>query len=312
MREPDLKPERGEEVELGFEAGLFNRVGIDFTVYSKQTKDAILLRGVPPSGGFPGEQFVNIGQVSNKGIELQVNAQPITNPNFSWDLGVQRGDRLQRDRGSGRNSQHQHLPAPEQMEGYPIASYFIKKVVSATADPDGTLTSALCDGGPGQAPVDCAAAPLVFAGTPIPKVAGAFTTTLTLFRNLRLYGLVDFKQGHKRFNTDKWIRCDVFANCEEAVTPAGRDPLAAGRHRVGRRSPDDQLVHRGRRLLQAAGDLGQLYPAGPVGRGDRGPARGRYRSPDVTCTPGPAIPGSTRSGRAPRDKRPRSTSSIRR
>jgi hypothetical protein len=66
---------------------------------------------------------------------------------------------------------------------------------------------------------------MVFAGTPIPKVAGAFTTTLTLFRNLRLYGLVDFKQGHKRFNTDKWIRCDVFANCEEAVTPAGRDPL---------------------------------------------------------------------------------------
>ncbi len=84
---PDLKPERGEEVELGFEAGLFNRVGIDFTVYSKQTKDAILLRGTPPSGGFPGEQFVNIGQVSNKGIELQVNAQAITKPNFSWDLG---------------------------------------------------------------------------------------------------------------------------------------------------------------------------------------------------------------------------------
>jgi hypothetical protein len=97
-------------------------------------------------------------------------------------------------------------------------------VVSATADPDGTVTSALCDGGPGQAPVDCSVAPLVFAGTPIPKVTGAFTTTLTLFRNLRLYGLVDFKQGHHRFNTDKWIRCDVFANCEEAVTPAGRDP----------------------------------------------------------------------------------------
>ena len=30
---PDLKPERGEELEMGFEAGLFNRVGIDFTVY---------------------------------------------------------------------------------------------------------------------------------------------------------------------------------------------------------------------------------------------------------------------------------------
>ncbi|MGH7527306.1 MAG: TonB-dependent receptor domain-containing protein, partial [Gemmatimonadales bacterium] len=34
---PDLKPERGQEIELGFEAGLFNRIGIDFTVFSKQT-----------------------------------------------------------------------------------------------------------------------------------------------------------------------------------------------------------------------------------------------------------------------------------
>ena len=70
---PDLKPERGEEIELGFEAGLFDRVGIDFTVYNKQTKDAILLRSTPPSGGFPGQQYVNIGQISNKRIELQVN-----------------------------------------------------------------------------------------------------------------------------------------------------------------------------------------------------------------------------------------------
>ena len=221
----DLKPERGEEVELGFEAGLFNRVGIDFTVYSKQTKDAILLRGVPPSGGFPGEQFVNIGQVSNKGVELQVNAQPITNPNFSWDLGFNVATASNEIVDLGGIPSISTFPPQSSVEGFPIASYFIKKVVSATADPDGTLTSALCDGGPGQAPVDCSAAPLVFAGTPIPKVAGAFTTTLTLFRNLRLYGLVDFKQGHKRFNTDKWIRCDVFANCEEAVTPAGRDPL---------------------------------------------------------------------------------------
>jgi hypothetical protein len=97
-------------------------------------------------------------------------------------------------------------------------------VVSAEVDPDGALLSAQCDGGPGQAPVDCAVAPLVFAGTPIPKVTGAFTTTVTLFRNLRLYGLVDFKRGHHRLNTDHLIRCDLIVNCEEAITPAGRDP----------------------------------------------------------------------------------------
>ena len=221
---PDLKPERGEEIELGFEAGLFNRIGIDFTVFSKQTKNAILLRGTPPSGGFPGEQFVNIGQVSNKGIELQVNAQPITRENFSWELGasVATASNYIKDLG-GIPSISTFAPQSE-VEGYPIASYFIKRVVSAEADPSGVVTSALCDGGPGQSPVDCSVAPLVFAGTPIPKTTGALTTTVTLFKNLRLYGLVDFKRGYRRLNTDHLIRCALIVNCEEAVSPAGRDP----------------------------------------------------------------------------------------
>jgi TonB-linked SusC/RagA family outer membrane protein len=222
---PDLKPERGEEVELGFEAGLFDRVGIDFTVFSKQTKDAILLRSTPPSGGFPGQQYVNIGQVSNKGIELQVNAQPVITRNFSWDVSasVATASNYIKDLG-GIESIPLGLPLQTNFQGYPIAAYFIKRVVSAEVDPSGLVTSALCDGGPASGPVDCADAPLVFAGTPIPKVTGAFTTTLTLFRNLRLYGLVDFKRGHHRFNTDRWIRCAVFAECLENVMPEGVDP----------------------------------------------------------------------------------------
>ncbi len=126
---PDLKPERGEEFEAGFEAGFFNRIGVDFTVFSKQTKDAILLRDTPPSGGFPGQQFVNIGQVSNKGIELQVNAQAISMPNFGWDLGVSvaTAHNYIADLG-GIPSIALRLPLQSHMQGYPIASYFIKKV----------------------------------------------------------------------------------------------------------------------------------------------------------------------------------------
>ncbi|MGH9174817.1 MAG: TonB-dependent receptor domain-containing protein, partial [Vicinamibacterales bacterium] len=39
---PDLKPERGTELEVGFEAGLFDRLSVDFTYFTKRTKDAIL------------------------------------------------------------------------------------------------------------------------------------------------------------------------------------------------------------------------------------------------------------------------------
>ncbi|MGH7527139.1 MAG: TonB-dependent receptor domain-containing protein, partial [Gemmatimonadales bacterium] len=222
---PDLKPERGEEFEFGFEAGLFDRIGVDFTVFSKQTRDAILLRGIPPSGGFPGEQFVNIGQVSNKGIEAQVNAQVIATPNFGWNLGasVATASNYIKDLG-GLPDINIGFPPQSHVQGYPIASYFIKRVVSAEVDANGAVTSALCDGGPGGAPVSCDQAPLVFGGTPIPKVTGAFTTTVTLFKNLRLYGLVDFKRGHHRMNTDRLVRCSLFGLCLENVSPQGVDP----------------------------------------------------------------------------------------
>ncbi|MBA3344487.1 MAG: TonB-dependent receptor [Gemmatimonadales bacterium] len=223
---PDLKPERGEEIEVGFEAGLFDRIGIDFTVFSKQTEDAILLRGTPPSGGFPGEQFVNIGAVSNKGVELQVNAQVITTPNFAWDLGagVATASNYIKDLGGSSGIATGFTPQ-RNVPGYPIASFFIKRVVSAEVDPaTGAVTSALCDGGPGAAAVSCDEAPLVFAGTPIPKVTGAFTSTVTLFRNFRLYGLVDFKRGHRRLDTDRLNRCVFIGNCLENASPEGVDP----------------------------------------------------------------------------------------
>src|SRR4029077_7313996 len=38
---PDLKPERGEELELGFDAGLLrNRISLSFTVYRQLVADA--------------------------------------------------------------------------------------------------------------------------------------------------------------------------------------------------------------------------------------------------------------------------------
>ena len=58
---PDLKPEVGTEIELGFDAGFMNDlVGVEFTVYSQTTNDALVRVPVIPSKGFPGVQFRNI------------------------------------------------------------------------------------------------------------------------------------------------------------------------------------------------------------------------------------------------------------
>src|SRR5439155_23318734 len=67
----DLKPEVGQETEVGFDAGLFNqRMGIEFTFYNKNIKDAVVSVPNKPSRGFPGVTFVNLGKTRNRRIEL--------------------------------------------------------------------------------------------------------------------------------------------------------------------------------------------------------------------------------------------------
>ncbi|TVZ26880.1 TonB-linked SusC/RagA family outer membrane protein [Gillisia sp. Hel_I_86] len=82
----DLKPENQENYEFGIEFGFFkNRLTIDATYYENFTSDQILQLPTPQSSGFSGF-LTNIGQVSNKGFEVELGAKVIRSEDFSWDL----------------------------------------------------------------------------------------------------------------------------------------------------------------------------------------------------------------------------------
>ena len=84
----DINSERQKELEFGTDLGFFqNRLNISATYYIKTVDDLILQSQLPPSTGFTTE-FVNAGELQNKGIELSLNATPIVNDNFQWDIGV--------------------------------------------------------------------------------------------------------------------------------------------------------------------------------------------------------------------------------
>ncbi len=79
-----LKPERKYEVELGAEMRfLNNRVGFDVSYYSNHIEDQILSLTTAPSAG-ANSQLVNVGQISNKGLEISLNGTPVQTENFSW------------------------------------------------------------------------------------------------------------------------------------------------------------------------------------------------------------------------------------
>ncbi|HEY2721169.1 MAG TPA: SusC/RagA family TonB-linked outer membrane protein [Chitinophagaceae bacterium] len=82
----NLKPIFNDEFEFGTELRFFHdRIGIDATAYDKKTKGQILPITIAPSTGYL-NIIENLGTVSNKGIELTLNARPVDTKNFTWSL----------------------------------------------------------------------------------------------------------------------------------------------------------------------------------------------------------------------------------
>ncbi len=80
----DLRPYTTTEYEIGFDARFLDgRIGVDFAYYDRETDGDILGVQIPHSSGFT-NRLVNLGVVSNSGIELLVNADVIKKADFKW------------------------------------------------------------------------------------------------------------------------------------------------------------------------------------------------------------------------------------
>lgn len=80
----NLKPELTRAYELGLDwQFLDNRIGLEATFYKTNTINQLLFIGLPLASGF-NRQYINAGNIENKGIELQLNGTPIQNERFSW------------------------------------------------------------------------------------------------------------------------------------------------------------------------------------------------------------------------------------
>jgi TonB-dependent SusC/RagA subfamily outer membrane receptor len=225
---PDLKPERSEELELGFDASLFDeRLAIEFTYYNKKTTDAIVARQLAPSGGFPGSQFVNLGEISSKGIELLATARILDSRAVDVDLTINLATNDNVVGRTGSPSGFLSLGGGQRhADGFPIAAFFSQKVVSATLNSTTKRAeNILCDGGTGKlgleqggAPVACGTAPLVYVGDAAPTFFGSISPTVTVLDRLQLFALFDFQRGFDRVDWVRTGRCGA-GTCAEAFFP---------------------------------------------------------------------------------------------
>jgi TonB-linked SusC/RagA family outer membrane protein len=85
VRLPDrLKPEQTGSWEVGLEARfLEHRIGFDLAYYHSNSYNFLMGASVPVASGYT-SQYINAGNIENRGVELQINAHPVLSEDFEW------------------------------------------------------------------------------------------------------------------------------------------------------------------------------------------------------------------------------------
>lgn len=101
LANPNLKWEKSSSVDIALEGRLFNRFNFSLDYFDKRSKDLLFDVYNPLSAGATdlwgtssvdptGRSVItkNIGTVSNRGLDIALDADIITNNNWKWNLGV--------------------------------------------------------------------------------------------------------------------------------------------------------------------------------------------------------------------------------
>lgn len=208
---PDLKPERSHEVELGLDASFFeDRLGLEVSYFTKQTRDALIARDVAPSLGTVETQFFNLGKVRNRGVEVLINARLIDSPSFAWDISLS---------GSSINNKLIELGegvAPievgfyqRHVEGLPLGGFWSRELISfEDANNDGIIDNTEYVVGNQR----------VFVGNALPTKEASLNTTLGFFGgSVRLSTQFDYRGGHVVDNSIESFRCQFALGCRGLV-----------------------------------------------------------------------------------------------
>jgi TonB-linked SusC/RagA family outer membrane protein len=221
---PNLKPEKGEEIEAGFDASFMSgRAGIEATYYNKEMRDILTPLALPPSTGFASSPFQNLGKTRNYGLELSVTGTPMQLRSVIWDLRLNGWwnknklvtiDTLITDLSLAGASYNPGMQ--RNRVGFPLGAYFI---AFPRKDANGNYiiannTLAL-------------ETTTQYVGAATPTRGLALSNTVTLFRDLRLSALLDYQGGHWLYNHKEYDRCFTRANCERLNSGAINDTLRA-------------------------------------------------------------------------------------
>jgi TonB-linked SusC/RagA family outer membrane protein len=206
---PDLKPERSVETELGFETSVLNnRAHFDFTYYSKKTHDALVSQPIAASSGASTLSVVkNLASVENSGLEVSLNTTLIDRRALGWDVTIAASHNSNKILAIGNDATGKPLPTigtgtTRDSVGQSVNGFFARAFTYADSNKDGIIT-----------PNEVVVSPTFsYWGYSVPRDIVSITNGIDLFhRKLRLQALTDYKGGYILYNQSGQFYAQNFA-----------------------------------------------------------------------------------------------------
>jgi len=236
---PDVGPEVSTELEVGFDIALFSdRLSAEASYYTTTTKDLLVNQSLAPSSGLTGSRQSNLGEMTNHGFEVALDARVYQSDNVAFDLAVS-GDYTTNEISSlGEGI----LPTGNFQIGWPFpnvsSDYILQQASLNTAGTNFDPASLICDlgkpadinpdgpnimqGGPSGPCSQYTDAGLLL-GPSYPNYSFAVSPTVTVFQDLQVFAVAEGQYGRWIASVDADFACRAYRNCLKGVERT--DPL---------------------------------------------------------------------------------------
>ena len=189
---PNLSWEKNGTWNLGLDFTLFDKLDGNVDVYNRKTTDMLLDKNVPQTTGFS-SNFLNIGSLQNRGVEVQLNYDILNRSDLKWNVGaniafnkteiLELGDNEEIAYADDSRLRHK---VGESLYTFRLRDYYGVDPTNGDAlyrDESGNLTN------------DFTQSRYIYPGSPEPKFLGGFNTNIS-WKGFDLGAFFEFKGGN--------------------------------------------------------------------------------------------------------------------
>lgn len=183
-----LKWETTSQLNVGLDFGILDdRISGSFDYYIKTTTDLLFPVPVTQTTGFA-EIFDNIGEMENKGFEVNLSTVNVNSGEFSWttDFNVSSNENTIKD----LKGEQAIVGVNAFLEGQPAGVLYMREYVGV----DPATGDALYSDGEGGTTTDWENAPRQVVGNPNPKLFGGLTNSIA-YKNFEFSFMFQFVTG---------------------------------------------------------------------------------------------------------------------